>query len=107
MTKSESHRKAQNKAAGKSGRTEVPQRGGTRLDALSAGGRATEVERSGTSKGLEKAARRLQKAKSAGANQAVLQVPQKDLDAATAAMRKIGVTGTVKNMGGTQQRSVR
>jgi hypothetical protein len=107
VTKSESHKRAQNKAAGKAGRTEVPQRGGTRLDALSAGGRATEVERSGSSQGLESAARRLQKAKNAGATQTVMQVPQKDMDAAAAAMRKVGVPGTVKNMGGTKRRSVR
>ena len=107
MSKSQSHKRAQGKAAGKGGRTEVPQRGGTRLDALSTGGRATEVERSGTSQGLEKAARRLQKAKKAGATQAVLQVPQKDMDAAAEAMRKVGVHGTVKNMGSTKRRSVR
>jgi len=107
MGKSQSHTRAQNTAAGKGGRTEVPQRGGTRLDALGAGGRATEVERSGSKQGLEKAARRLQKAKDAGAGQAVLQVPQKDMDAAAAAMREIGVSGTVKNMGSTNRRSVR
>jgi hypothetical protein len=106
MAKTESHKRAQNKAAGKRGRTEVPQQGGTRLDAMSAGGRATEVERSGSSQGLEKAARRLQKAKRAGASQAVMQVPQKDMDAAGAAMRKVGVSGTVKNMSGTKRRSV-
>ena len=74
---------------------------------MSAGGRATEVERSGSRQGLEKAARRLQKAKNAGASQAVIQVPQKDMDAAAAAMRKVGVKGSVRNMSGTKRRSVR
>jgi len=106
MSKSESHKRAQSKAAGKGGRTEVPQPGGTRLDALSKGGRATEVERSGSTQGLQKAARRLQKAQNAGASQVVLQVPQKDMDAAAAAMRKASVKGTVKNMGSTKRRSV-
>ena len=107
MTKSQSHKRAQDKAAGKGGRTEVPQRGGTRIDALTSGGRATEVERGGTPQRLEKAARRLAKAKKAGATQAVLQVPQKDMDAAAEAMRKVGLHGTVKNMSATQRRSVR
>ena len=107
MSKSQSHKRAQSKAAGKSGQTEVPQRGGTYLDALSAGGKATEVERSGTKRGLNQATGRLQKAKNAGATQIVLQVPQNDMDAATAAMREAGLSGTVKNMGGTKRRSVR
>ena len=51
--------------------------GGKRLDARTqGGGRATEVERSGSSQGLEAAARRL---KQSGAPQKVLQVPQKDM----------------------------
>ena len=106
MSKSESHKRAQSKAAGKKGKTEVKQRGGTRLDALSAGGRATEVERGGTKQSLEQAASRLKKAKNAGASQAVLQVPQSAMDSAAAAMRVVGVSGTVKNMGGTKRRSV-
>ena len=86
------------------GRTEVPLPGGKRLDARTqGGGRATEVERSGSSQGLEAAARRL---KQSGAPQKVLQVPQKDMGAAAQAMRKVRVGGTVKNMGGTKRRSV-
>ena len=34
------------------------------------------------------------------------QKPQKDMNAAAEAMRKVGVGGTVKNMGGTKRRSV-
>lgn len=107
MTESQSHKRAKTKAAGRGGQTEKMQSGGTRLDALSPGGRATEVERSGTTAGLNKAAGRLNKAKNDGATQAVLQVPQNDMDAAAAAMKRKNVTGTVKNMGGTQSRRVK
>jgi len=104
MAKSESHKRAQSQAAGKDGKQEVPISRGRRLDAKSASGKkATEVERGGTDASLKKAARRL---RDSGASQKVLQVPQKDMDAATKAMRDIGVTGTVKNMGGTKRRSV-
>jgi len=78
--------------------------GGKRLDALTKSGKkATEVERSGTSAGLEKAAQRLKMKRS---KQKVLQVPQKDMPKAVQAMKKKGVKGTVKNMSGTKRRSV-
>ena len=102
MTESASHQRAKNQAAG-NGQTEVPLSGGRRLDALTPTGRATEVERSGTAAGLQAAARRL---RDADASQRVLQVPQQDMDAAAAAMRKVGVHGTVKNMAGTKRRPV-
>ena len=77
MPEKPSHRRAKTKAAGPGGQTEVPLPGGKRLDARTqGGGRATEVERSGSSQGLETAARRL---KQSGAPQKVLQVPQKDI----------------------------
>jgi hypothetical protein len=66
-------------------------------------GRATEIERSGTAAGLQAAARRL---RDANASQRILQVPQQDMDAAAAAMRMVGVHGTVKNMAGTKRRPV-
>ena len=103
MTETAGHRQAKENAAGVNGKTEVPLSGGRRLDALTLGGRATEVERSGTAKGLEAAARRL---RDADANQHVLRVPQKDIDAAAEAMHKIGVRGTVRNLAGTKRRSV-
>ena len=105
MTEKDAHRRAKNKAAGSHGKTEAPLPGNQRLDALtSGGGRATEVERSGTSEGLNLAAQRLKKS---GAAQKILQVPQKDMDAAAKALRNVGIGGTVKNMGGTKRRSVR
>ncbi len=104
MPETPSHRRAKSKAAGPGGQTEVPLPGGKRLDARTqGGGRATEVERSGSAQGLGAAARRL---KQSGAPQKVLQVPQKDMNAAAAAMRKVRVGGTVKNMAGTKRRSV-
>ncbi len=102
MSKSESHKRAQSKAAGKSGQTEVPISRNRRLDAKS-GNRATEVERSGSTAGLQKAARRL---RDSGSSQKILQVPQTDMKKATEAMKKEGVHGTVKNMGSTKRRSV-
>ncbi len=105
MAETPAHRRAKRKAAGPGGKTEVPLRGGQRLDALTkGGGRATEVERSGTAAGLRKAAGRLKKS---GAQQKVLQVPQKDMPAAASALRKAGTGGTVKNMSGNKQQRVR
>ena len=103
MVESKSHKRAKAKAAGKSGQTEKPLSGGRRLDAATRR-RATEVERSGSSQGLKKAARRL---RDSGKSQKVLQVPQKDMDKAAAAMREVGVGGTIKNISGSKRRSVR
>ena len=100
MPETRAHRRAKKRAAGRGGRTEVRLRGNKRLDALTrGGGRATEVERGGSTARLNAAARRL---KTSGARQKVLQVPQKDMGAAVTAMRKAGIGGTVKNMGGTK-----
>ena len=65
--------------------------------------KASEIERSGTLAGLEKAAKRL---KDSGRPQKVLQVPQKDMAKAAKAMQNVGISGTIKNMGGTKRRSV-
>ena len=105
MSETPAHRRAKNRAAGPGGKTEAPISGNQRLDALTTGGRrATEVERSGSRAELDAAADRLKKS---GAPQKVLQVPQKDMGAAADAMRRAGVGGTVKNMGGTKRQSVR
>lgn len=102
MTESKSHKSAKKKAAGKSGQTEIPLSGGRRLDAATKK-KATEVERSGSSSGLEKAAQRLKDSKR---DQKVLQVPQKDMTKAVKAMKEVGTSGTVKNMSSTKRRSV-
>ena len=105
MSETPAHRRAKNKAAGPGGTTEAPLPGSQRLDALTkGGGRATEVERSGSTEGLDAAAQRL---KQSGASQKVLQVPQRDMAAAADAIRKAGTGGTVKNMGGTKVQYVR
>jgi len=103
MSETEAHKRAKRKAAGKSGQTEQPLSRGRRVDAATPH-KATEVERSGTTAGLEKAAQRL---RDSGKSQKVLQVPQKDMPKAVDAMQKVGVGGTVKNMGDTKRRSVR
>ena len=102
MAETSSHKRAKGKAAGKSGKTETPISRGRRVDATTKK-RATEIERSGSTSGLEKAARRL---KSSGKKQKILQVPQKDMPKAVKAMQKVETGGTVKNMGGTKRRSV-
>lgn len=103
MPESRSHREAKARAAGPSGVTEVPLRGGRRLDALS-GNTATEIERTGNTQRLVMAARRLEKS---GAPRKVLVVPQPDLPKAVEAMKSARVGGTVRNIGGTQRRQVR
>jgi len=101
MSKSNAHKQAQIKAAGKNGTIEKKLPSGQRLDALSANGkRATEIERCGN---LKAAARRL---KESGASQKTLQVPQNHLARAEKAMKDAGVKGTVKNMSGTKRKSV-
>lgn len=102
MAKSESHKRAQSKAAGKSGKTEVPISRHRRVDAKTEA-RATEVERSGDPKLLREAAQRL---RDAGTAQRVLQVPQKDMAEAAEAMKAAKVKGSVKNMSGSKRRSV-
>ena len=94
MAESKAHKRAKAKAAGKSGETEKKLPGGRRLDAATKK-KATEIERSGSKSGLEKAAKRL---KASRKSQKVLSVPQKDMTKARAAMKKVGVSGTVKNI---------
>lgn len=105
MSKTPSHKRAQGKAAGRGGKTEVKLKGSNkRLDAVTKSGKtATEVERSGNMKSLEKAAQRLKMRRS---QRKVLQVPQTDMSKAAQAMQKKKVRGTVKNMTGTKRRSV-
>ncbi len=103
MAETPSHKRAKAAAAGKSGQTEKPLPGNRRLDAASPK-RATEIERSGAPQKLVQAAQRL---KASGKPQKVLQVPQSDMGKAAEAMRKAGVRGSVKNMGGTKRRPVR
>lgn len=100
--KTESHKRAQSKAAGKQGKTEVLIKGNRRLDAKTKV-KASEVERSDDTKRLVQAARRL---RVSGMKQKILQVPQQNMDKAANAMKTVKVKGTVKNMSGTKRRSV-
>ncbi len=102
MAKSESHKRAQARAAGKSGKTEVSLKSGRRLDAKTRT-TATEVERSGNTRNLRQAARRLKQSR---VPRKVLQVPQPNMPKAADAMKSQKVRGTVKNMSGTKRRSV-
>jgi hypothetical protein len=102
MSETISHKRAKARAAGKSGQTEVPIKGNRRVDAMTPK-KATEIERSGSSSGLEKAARRL---RDSGKQQKVLQVPQKHMGKATDAMKKVNVSGTVKNIKGSKRRHI-
>jgi len=102
MSESASHRRAKRRAAGFSGRTEVPLPGGGRLDAATRR-RAYEVERSGNMQRLVKAAERLARS---NRPQRILQVPDGDMSKATQAMRQAGVCGTVTNLTGTRRRWV-
>ena len=102
MTVSQTHKRAQARAAGPKGKTEVAISRGRRLDATTARS-ATEIELSGSAQRLKTAASRL---KSSGKSSKVLVVPQKDLTKAGAAMRSVGVKGTVRNLTGSKRVSV-
>ncbi len=95
MPKSEAHKRAKAKAAGKAGKQKVPPRGGKKLDAARKD-TAIEVVRSGR---LKAAARRL---KISGKARKVLLVPLKDMAKAREALRNAGIGGTVKNMSGSK-----
>lgn len=101
MAETTSHRRAKQKAAGKAGRTEAPLSGGGRLDARTPA-RATEIERGGPAR-LKAAAERLKKS---GARQKVLAVPQPNMAKAREAMRKVQISGTVRNISGTKRSHV-
>ena len=65
---------------------------------------AREVDRSGSARHLERAAKRL---KHVHAADRVLYVPQWDMAKAEMAMRKAGVTGAVSNLCGTRRKVVK
>ena len=64
---------------------------------------AEEIDRSGSARHLERAAKRL---KHAHAADRVLYVPQWDMAKAESAMRKAGVTGAVSNLCGSKRKIV-
>ena len=98
MAEGTTHKRTKAKAAGKSGKTEVPISGNRRLDAV-ARAKAVEVEISGQATRLEKAALRL---KDSGKKQRILVVPQTHMKKAKAAIRSARTSGTVRNLSGTK-----
>ena len=68
-----------------------------------AGGRAVEIDRSGSMKQMERAAKRL---RHADASERVLCVQHWNLDKAMEAMRRAGVEGVVTNLCASEQRRV-
>ena len=67
------------------------------------GKKAEEIDRSGSVKHLERAAKRLRHVK---AEDRVLYVPYWDMEKAEEAMRKAGVRGAVSNLCGSQRKRV-
>jgi hypothetical protein len=98
MTEKSTHKKVKSQVAGKTGSKEVTIKGGWRLDVMTKH-KAAEIERGGSSQ-LEKAAYRL---KISRKSQKVLIVPSKSIRKAREAMRKVGVSGTVRNISGTKR----
>lgn len=68
------------------------------------GRRAEEVDRSGSQRHLERAAKRL---KHVDAADRILYVPQWDMAKAELAMKRAGVTGAVSNLCGSQRIRIR
>lgn len=98
MSESTTHKQAKSKAAGQNEKKISFNR---RIDSMS-NKRATEIERSGSKKLLEKAARRLN---ASHKPQKVLVVPQPDISKAVQAMKNVGTKGTVRNIAGTKRRT--
>jgi hypothetical protein len=67
------------------------------------GRRAEEIDRSGSERHLERAAKRLKHVRAADR---ILYVPHWDMAKAELAMRKAGVTGAVSNLCGSQRKRV-
>ena len=106
MPESKRHKQLKNQDAGVTGQTEVTLPSGARLDALTGGGIAVEIERSG-SRGIQKSVETLKEAIRSGiADKARLRVPQQDMGRAIEEMQRQGVEGQVTNLGGTQRKAV-
>ena len=90
MSESRSHKRGKGNAA----RQEVPIPGNRRLDAIR-GKSAIEVERSGSTKGIDKALSRL---KTQRTKSKILRVPQTDMDMAVDRARTKNMNVTVTNL---------
>jgi len=96
MAESQSHKRGKGNAA----RQEVPIPGNRRLDAIR-GRHAIEVERSGTTHGIDQALSRLRTQRS---KNKILRVPQKDMDVAVDRARQKGMNVTVTNLSKTRRK---
>jgi hypothetical protein len=96
MAESRSHKQGK----GNAGRTEVPISKGRRLDAIR-GNNAIEVERSGTSQGINAALSRL---KTQANKNKVLRVPQPDMEKAADLARAKSMNVTVTNLAKTRRK---
>lgn len=99
MSETKIHKQLKIKAAGEGGKVEQPLRSGKILDAKSQK-TATEIERSGKSSLLQKAAQRLKESR---VSRKVLQVPQPHMKKGVEVMKESKVEGMVKNMSGTKR----
>jgi len=97
------HHKMQRQLAGTKGKTEVPLRGGKRLDVLK-GRKAIEVERSGDPRRIALALNRLKVKRTLKKE---LKVPQKDLDKAVTIAKKKNIKVTITNLSGTKKRKIK
>ena len=96
--KTGTHRRHQKKAAGRTGRIEVPIDG---LLDVSTPKKAIEIERTGRTKRIDKAVQRLAKSRKP---HKILKVPNKDLSKACRIVRKKKRKVTISNLSGTKYR---
>ena len=96
MAESRSHKQGK----GNAGRTEVPISKGRRLDAIR-GNNAIEVERSGSSQGINAALSRL---KTQANKNKIIRVPQSDMEKAIDIARNKAMNVTVTNLAKTKRK---
>lgn len=101
MARKSTHERMKAKMAGKTGKKEVAIKGGMRLDVMTRH-KAVEIQtgKNISISSLKKAATRLERS---GKPQKVLVVPATSMKSAREAMREVGVSGTVRNISGTQR----
>jgi hypothetical protein len=103
MSESFWHKQLKRKDAHGTGTTEATLPSGTRLDALSPTGIATEIERCGRPR-IKKSVSTLKEALNSGvARKARLRVPNQDLDTAYKEMRLQRVGGELTNLSGSMK----
>ncbi len=102
MGESQRHKSLKTQAAGPGGKTEVSLPRGKRLDALSKRNVATEIERGGTTKAINKAIDRLEEHN----GPKVLKVPQTDIPLAEKVAKEKRTHLTISNLSETKKTKV-